>query len=475
MKRLGLLLIMIAHVFCCYSNNEHRTDSLLKRLETEQVDSNKADIFRRLYRLTVNSEPEKAKYFLEQGLTLSRKAGLLKREAIFLNGLGEYYRRKGDFKQAVSFYMQSLALCQTHKFRLEESWAFNNLGEVARMKGDYTTALKQYQQSLRIKEELNDQKAVSSTLNNIGLIFLEQKKYKEALLYFERSLETRAKLGLRDQLATNYTNIGRIYYESGNYLLALQYFQKSLELDREFNMPDEVMMDLNNISEMYVHLGKRDSALIIIREALKIAIELGDTYTETLIRVNVGDQLMERGDDKEAIVHYERAISLGEHSGFRELLKDAYRALSELYYKWGDHEKAFTLHQQYTILKDSIYNAENLRIGNEMQVKYETEKKNKALTAKKADAEVAVAENKKRSLERNMMLGGVGLGIALAIFVFRSFRQQQRNNKMLQEQKEIIEEKQREILDSIRYARRIQQSLMPTEKNISRHISRTKS
>lgn len=464
LKRLMLGISFMLLSSNAWANDQKRIDSLLVRLEVEPVDSEKVNILRRLYRLHVSTDPDKAKTFLEQGLVIARRAGLIRREAGFLNGMGEYYRRKGDFEKAVNYYEQCRALSQTHRFQLEESWSYNNLGEVARMRGDYTLALKHYQRSLKIKEDLGDLKAVSSTLNNIGLIFLEQKKYKEALLYFERSLETRDSLGLRDLLATNYTNIGRIYYEKGNYLLALQYFQKSLELDREFNMPDEVMMDLNNISEMYVYLGKKDSALIIMQEALEIALRLGDTYQETLIRVNLGDQLLNTGKEKEAMLNYEKAVALGEKSGFRELLKDAYRSLAEMYHARGQNALAYEYHQQYTILKDSIYNAENLRIGNEMQAKYETEKKDKALIQKKADSEIALAEKEKTSMERNVMLGGVALGLILVFFVFRGFRQQQKDNRILQEQKEIIEEKQREILDSIRYARRIQRSLMPTEK-----------
>ena len=66
----------------------------------------------------------------------------------------------------------------------------------------------------------------------------------------------------------------------------------------------------------------------------------------------------------------------------------------------------------------------------------------------------------------------------LLIFVVISWRNKQRANKALAEknaeinlQKEIIEEKQKEVMDSIRYAKRIQQSLLPTEKYIARNLT----
>ena len=64
--------------------------------------------------------------------------------------------------------------------------------------------------------------------------------------------------------------------------------------------------------------------------------------------------------------------------------------------------------------------------------------------------------------------------IVLGAFIFRAFRQKQKVNLIISKQKELVEEKQREILDSIHYAKRIQQSLLPTEKYIDKNINRLK-
>jgi hypothetical protein len=78
------------------------------------------------------------------------------------------------------------------------------------------------------------------------------------------------------------------------------------------------------------------------------------------------------------------------------------------------------------------------------------------------------------------------LVLLLAGFIFRSLRitRKQKNiielqkNKVeeqkqkVEHQKHLVEEKQKEILDSIHYAKRIQQSLLPTEKYIERHLNR---
>ncbi len=64
------------------------------------------------------------------------------------------------------------------------------------------------------------------------------------------------------------------------------------------------------------------------------------------------------------------------------------------------------------------------------------------------------------------------LVLAFALFAYRSYLQKQKANIEITKQKHVIEEKQKEILDSIYYARRIQRSLLPNEKYIARQFNR---
>ena len=69
----------------------------------------------------------------------------------------------------------------------------------------------------------------------------------------------------------------------------------------------------------------------------------------------------------------------------------------------------------------------------------------------------------------------------LAIVIYRGSKQRQTanfellaKNDIIEKQKQEVEEKQKEIIDSINYAKRIQQSQLPTEKYINKSIKRLK-
>ena len=87
----------------------------------------------------------------------------------------------------------------------------------------------------------------------------------------------------------------------------------------------------------------------------------------------------------------------------------------------------------------------------------------------KRDA-LANEELQRQKVVRNSFITGFALVLVLALVIFRSFKQKQKANIEITKQKHVIEEKQKEILDSIYYARRIQRALITNEKYIHKKL-----
>src|SRR5207302_191090 len=106
----------------------------------------------------------------------------------------------------------------------------------------------------------------------------------------------------------------------------------------------------------------------------------------------------------------------------------------------------------------------------EMNFGFEKKETSARIENEKKEA-IARAENKKQKIIIWSVCGILLLVFCFAIFVYRSFLQKQKANIAILNQKQIIEEKQKEILDSIRYARRIQTSLLPNEKYLQKTLN----
>ncbi len=127
-------------------------------------------------------------------------------------------------------------------------------------------------------------------------------------------------------------------------------------------------------------------------------------------------------------------------------------------------------------------NEENTKKTVQQQMQYEFDKKE---TAAKAEQEVkdqkAVADKKQQQIILFSVSGVLLLVVAFAFFVFRNLRVTQKQKLIIEQQKQVVEnqkhlveENQKEILDSIRYAKRIQTSLLPTDKYIEKNIKKLK-
>ncbi|HWY38023.1 MAG TPA: SpoIIE family protein phosphatase, partial [Bacteroidia bacterium] len=115
-------------------------------------------------------------------------------------------------------------------------------------------------------------------------------------------------------------------------------------------------------------------------------------------------------------------------------------------------------------LKDSLANIESQKQINELDKQYQTEKKEKEnqLLSKKIEIQQIQGKQQKIYLIISVLI--VALVGVLAIVLFRQNKQKQRTNHQLSEKNHIIEEQHKDITDSIKYAQRIQQAILPPDK-----------
>src|SRR5205814_262155 len=129
--------------------------------------------------------------------------------------------------------------------------------------------------------------------------------------------------------------------------------------------------------------------------------------------------------------------------------------------------------------RDSLFNEENTKKTVREEMQYEFDKRTSA------DSIRNIEQSKQETLKHNQEIQqqkiytyGGAIGFMLMLIVagvsFRAYRQKQKANEIISHQKYLVDEKQKEILDSIHYAKRIQQSLLPTEKYLEKNLGRLK-
>jgi len=447
------------------------TDSLILALMKSQEDTNKVNILNDLSETNLASDPDKAMDYANKALLLGKDLNYKHGIATSYSNIGNAYDIKGIYEKAIVSINKAIEINEELKDIAAISDNEKDLGRIYQKQGNYNDAITCYLSSLKKKEELGDEKGIASNLNNVGMIYYFQHYYDKAKEYFERTLVLVKEQGNKNAVAITLNNIGNIYYAIEDNEKAMEYFQSSLKIKQEIGNKFSIAKSLNNIGNIYKSQQDYAKAIEYYHNALAITEEIGDKWGSAGSYMNLGVVYQAQKQYSSAIKYLEKAIEIASEIGYKEGLKISHQVISEVYSQTGDFEKAYENFTYYSDYKDTILNEENSKFISELQEKYEADKREKELA-------LSNAELQKRNLTikaQNTLIYGVVAGLILAItlifFVLRSYRQKKRANELLaaqneeiSQQKEVIEAKNQDIMASIKYAKRIQEAILPPPK-----------
>lgn len=531
-KYLPFFLLIMMHFF--YNSNSsaqnHTIDSLTSFVKISKEDTTKVNTLNTLCREVKNTgDFQKANQYANDALSLSKKLRFKKGEAKAYNNIGIIFDNQGDYENALKNYIIALkireeigdktgiagsynnigniyyaqgnysAALKNHLSSLKTRTEINdkngmaicfmNIGNVYHLQGNYSDALKNQFSSLKLREELGDKQGIANCYNNIGNIYYSQNIYKEALKNQMAALKIRKEIGDKNGIGSSYNNIGIIYYLQGNFSDALINQLASLKIMEEIGDKRGIAMSYNNIGIIYKNKGNYDEALKNQLASLKLAQELEDKNGIANCYTNIGIVFTKQGKFKEASEYLDKGLKMSKEIGAKDYIKDTYSGLAELdsaqasSFPIGNGpgkfwRSAFENHKMAIIYRDSLVNQETSKKLVESQMQYEFDKKESVAKAEqeKKDA-LNIAERRKQTIILYFVGFVAFLILCFAVFAYRSYRQKQKANSLLEEknnyiekQKILVEEKNREITDSINYAKRIQHSLLASTQFLKNNL-----
>ncbi|MFL5764319.1 MAG: tetratricopeptide repeat protein [Bacteroidia bacterium] len=348
--------------------------------------------------------------------------------------------QKGDFPNALDLFLKVLKIREGQNDTIGIGRSYLNIGELYRVQRNFDLALENDLRAMKIFIEKNDSSGIGYANNNIGLIYLNNGQYEKSTGYFLYGLKIMHAIGDEREVASNYMYLADINQNRKKYSEALPYY----------------------------------------REALKIKRKLGDLLGASICYLNIGEMNLVIPDYDKAILYCDSALQINKLTGNLNQLRATHDDLSKAFGGLGRYKEAYEHHVIYKKLTDSIFNDEASRHLSDLKTRYEVEKKEAELKTKEVEAAAIQAEEKKR---KTLIIDAVVLVLVLTLlfsfFLFRRFKFTNAQKTTIENQKlqvdrayDQLHEKNKEILDSINYARRIQRSQLPTESYIEKQLNR---
>src|SRR6185312_16043723 len=253
-----------------------------------------------------------------------------------------------------------------------------------------------------------------------------------------------------------------IYSSEGNYAPALAYNRKSLAMDEEMGNKDGLSSDYDNISSIYIYTGKYDEAIDYAKKCLQLSSETGDLRAMASGLGNIGSALYRKKKYTEAKHYMDSAILISKQTGVKNLLVNLYFDYAQMDSAMDNYPSAFGHYKAYITYRDSVKNEADTKKLVQEQMNYEFEKK-EAIAKGEQDKKDAVTIADKR--RQQIIMGSVSTGLLLVLIfsflLFSRYRVAQKQKTIIEEQKLVVEEKNKEVLDSITYAKRLQDAILP--------------
>lgn len=415
------------------------------------------------------SNPDSCLYFLqkslETALTASDTLSLAKTYRIW----GSMYFKLGQPDSSIKYWKYDLALRDILEDSTELGKTFKNIGFAYRIKNFNQLSLEHLLKAKEIAHHMHDTLTLAKLYNSLGLIYIHLDDDSAAIECINTSYDLYVAVGDSLKLGFTHQNLGMVFFESQkfeealkHFLLARKYYLKN-ELHR-----DELIINLN-LAAVYREMGHINKAQTYLKLAKSNTIGQGNEisrgvkFEEFLLLKSIGAN--------------NKALQLGLKVLDEYLLVDDINRVSEtakhlqdLYKRQNDYKSAIRYAELHELYEDSLMMLNKDNLLAEAQAKLENHEKENEIRLLQQQNAIKDLEVKRGNWVRNSLVGLTGFILIVGLLVYNRYRIKSKSSRLLQEQNFIIEAKNRDITDSINYARRIQSAFLPDPHEIDEFL-----
>jgi tetratricopeptide (TPR) repeat protein len=477
MKRICIIVFVLSalHGF----TQSRKIDSLLHVLKSAKEDTNKVNTLDRLVQnLWKTGKYDTATICANDMLALAGKLNFKKGQAEASRNIGIIYAEQSNFTKGLEWDNKTLALDEEIGNKAGIGKDFCEIGAVYRDQGNYPKALEYHYKALATDNEAGIKAGIASDECGIGIVYEDIGNSEKALEFYLKALTIAKETVDKTAIAALLCNISDVYISQGKFTLALDYQLKALAMNLQTGNKRYITTNYGDLGDIYNHIGDNTKALECEFKAVAISREIGDP-TGIAINFNaIGNVYIDQKKIALAKAYFDSSIAIAKEIGGRDIIENSYGYMAKADSTEGNYKAYLADYKKYIIYRDSLVNEASTQktVQTEMNFEFDQKQAEQKAAQDKKDA-MAELESKKQKVVSDIFIAGFILMLALAFFIFRGYRQKQSANIIITQQKEevekqkaLVEEKNKDILDSIMYAKQLQDAILPPLIFIKQHL-----
>ena len=338
--------------------------------------------------------------------------------------------------EAIQLYTEALDLAKKLKDNNRIGNAYNNLGLAYYYKGDYEMSVESTLTAIKYFEKSKNKQKLGEVYSALGYQ-MKRRNLPKAFEYMRKGVHLLEKIENKSPLSAAYNNFGVLHEMNNDIDSALFYYFKGLEIISLKKDSIGIPYSLNNIGQAYVLNNDFKRAKPYFDEAFKIRTIRKDQNGIAENYGFYGDYYFKQDLFELSIVNYLKSLFISEQINYTYLSQTNSEQLAICYEKMGDFQKSLNYRKKYQAFKDQLLNEQSNKTIAQLEIQFDTEKKEKEIALQNERINTHLAEVK----QRNVLI--VGLSVAFVLLVILAvliYRQQRFKQECLKEENRLKDE-----------------------------------
>lgn len=315
---------------------------------------------------------------LKQANLLKEIANSSKKNEFFIkyhNLLGNINIDQGNTDKALKEYEAMITLSKINNDVYNLSAGYNNMAYIYRNSGRFDKAIELLFKKIKLDEERKDVLGYLNARQQIAVIYLQNNDLKNAKDHIDESLDGYKKINDLRNMAINHNLLSVYYSKCNDSKNAINNLKIAIALAEKVDDKRSVAIFTSELARYYMEANEYDMAEKLYIKAITLHENINLQKTFPSILNGYAQTLLSLGKIDEAKKSAEKALYKSEILNAPLDKKEAYNLLSDIYILSKDSDKAIQYKKKYIALRDSLFTSDNNRLLQELNTKYQTEKK----------------------------------------------------------------------------------------------------
>jgi signal transduction histidine kinase len=426
-----LCLLIATMLVCCQSELSAQSkviDSLLNELKKTSLSTEQQyNIQLKLATLYTENEPPKAPAFLEQALASARKLKNDPQVGFVYQQRANYQEKTGHFEEALEDLAAAMKYAD-NSYEGNKLFIFSNIskGSVLRRQSKYEDALKALLLASGKADEMKNDTLIYSTLTQLGILSVTMKNLDRAKEYHTQAIDIAKRLKNNRKIAKSYGNIGIIYREQEKYKEGIEYNEKALEYAYLSGDSSSISYALSELGTMYDRAGQSIKATPYLLQSIAIRERNNEQNELAYSYFYMGGNQSKLGKAAESEDWVRKGYAQAAKIKNTKQIVDAFQMMYINFDRNKKPDSALAYLRKFVKMRDSLSSVEVKEKMEELNIRYETQKKDLKI--------------KDEKIKNTYLMAGIGLlllGLALlySVLIRRKLKyKNQLQETLIQEQ-----------------------------------------